>query len=97
MRAATLGATLIGVNNRNLKTLTGRSGNLPASGPAGAADDATLVAESGLRTRADIERLQSAGYQAFLIGETLMRAGRSAGSPGLSCRAWRRADEPGRD
>jgi indole-3-glycerol phosphate synthase len=35
---------------------------------------ATLVAESGLRTRADIERLQGAGYKAFLIGETLMRS-----------------------
>jgi indole-3-glycerol phosphate synthase len=73
-RAAALGATLIGVNNRNLKTLkvdleTGlRLAEL-------APPDATLVAESGLRTRADIERLQSAGYKAFLIGETLMRSG----------------------
>ena len=32
------------------------------------------MAESGLRTREDIERLQAAGYKAFLIGETLMRA-----------------------
>jgi len=37
--------------------------------------NAMLVAESGLRTRADIARLQSAGYKAFLIGETLMRSG----------------------
>jgi indole-3-glycerol phosphate synthase len=35
---------------------------------------ATMVAESGIRTRADVARLQSAGYKAFLIGETLMRA-----------------------
>lgn len=73
-RAASLGATLIGVNNRNLKTLKTdleTSLRLAALAPA----DATLVAESGLRTRADIERLQSAGYRAFLIGETLMRAG----------------------
>jgi len=73
-RASALGATLIGVNNRNLKTLkvdleTGlRLAELAPS-------NATLVAESGLRTRADIERLQSAGYKAFLIGETLMRSG----------------------
>lgn len=73
-RAASLGATLIGVNNRNLKTLKTdleTSVRLAALAPA----DATLVAESGLRTRADIERLQTAGYRAFLIGETLMRAG----------------------
>jgi indole-3-glycerol phosphate synthase len=31
------------------------------------------VAESGIRTREDIARLRAAGYQAFLIGETLMR------------------------
>lgn len=73
-RAAALGAKLIGVNNRNLKTLKvdlQTSLRLAALAPA----DSTLVAESGLRTRADIERLQSVGYQAFLIGETLMRAG----------------------
>lgn len=73
-RAAALGAELIGVNNRNLKTLKvdlETSLRLAELAPAGA----TLVSESGLRTRADIERLQSAGYKAFLIGETLMRAG----------------------
>ncbi len=69
-----LGATLIGVNNRNLKTLKvdlETSLRLAEVAPS----NATLVAESGLRTRADIERLQSAGYKAFLIGETLMRSG----------------------
>jgi indole-3-glycerol phosphate synthase len=72
-RAAALGARLIGVNNRNLKTLKvdlETSLRLAELAPP----DATLVAESGLRTRADIARLQSAGYRAFLIGETLMRA-----------------------
>jgi indole-3-glycerol phosphate synthase len=73
-RAAALGAQLIGVNNRNLKTLKvdlETSLRLAELAPSGA----TLVAESGLRTRADIERLQAAGYKAFLIGETLMRSG----------------------
>jgi indole-3-glycerol phosphate synthase len=73
-RASALGATLIGVNNRNLKTLKvdlETSLRLSELAPS----NATLVAESGLRTRADIERLQSAGYKAFLIGETLMRSG----------------------
>jgi len=72
-RAASIGARLIGVNNRNLKTLQvdlETSLRLAELAPP----DATLVAESGLRTRADIERLQAAGYRAFLIGETLMRA-----------------------
>ena len=72
-RAAAIGARLIGVNNRNLKTLQvdlETSLRLAELAPP----DATLVAESGLRTRADIERLQTAGYRAFLIGETLMRA-----------------------
>jgi indole-3-glycerol phosphate synthase len=74
LRAAALGAKLIGVNNRNLKTLKvdlDTSLRLAELAPP----DATLVAESGIRTRADIERLQTAGYQAFLIGETLMRSG----------------------
>ena len=72
-RAAVLGARLIGVNNRNLKTLKvdlETSLRLAELAPP----DATMVAESGLRTREDIERLQAVGYRAFLIGETLMRA-----------------------
>ena len=72
-RAASLGARLIGVNNRNLKTLQVDLETSLHLAPL-APPDAVLVAESGLRTRADIERLQSAGYQAFLIGETLMRS-----------------------
>jgi indole-3-glycerol phosphate synthase len=73
-RAAALGATLLGVNNRNLKTLKvdlETSLRLAELAPP----NATMVAESGLRTRADIERLQANGYRAFLIGETLMRSG----------------------
>jgi indole-3-glycerol phosphate synthase len=65
---------LIGINNRNLKTLQvdlETSLRLAELAPA----NVTLVAESGLRTRADIVRLQAVGYRAFLIGETLMRAG----------------------
>jgi indole-3-glycerol phosphate synthase len=73
-RAVVLGAELIGINNRNLKTLKvdlNTSLQLAELAPA----NATLVAESGLRIRGDIERLQAAGYKAFLIGETLMRSG----------------------
>ena len=67
------GARLIGINNRNLRTFETRlehTLDLIASLPR----DVCLVSESGIRTRADIERLQTAGVRAVLIGETLMRA-----------------------
>ena len=71
--AADIGATLIGVNNRDLKTFEVSldvSRRLVAWAPAGA----VLVAESGIRTREDIEELSGLGYRGFLIGETLMRS-----------------------
>jgi indole-3-glycerol phosphate synthase len=72
-RAADLRAELIGINNRDLTTLKvdiNRTHELLADVPAGT----TVVAESGLRTRADLERLADAGVDAVLIGEALMRA-----------------------
>ncbi len=72
-RAARAGATVIGVNNRNLRTLAvdvEASHRLAARMPPGAIG----VAESGLRSSADLVRLGAAGYPAFLIGETLMTA-----------------------
>jgi indole-3-glycerol phosphate synthase len=67
------GARLVGINNRDLRTFQTRlehTLDLIASLPA----DVCLVSESGIRTRADIERLQAAGVRAVLIGETFMRA-----------------------
>jgi indole-3-glycerol phosphate synthase len=67
------GARLIGINNRNLHTFQTRlehTLDLIPSLPS----DVCLVSESGIRTRADIERLQAAGVRAVLIGETFMRA-----------------------
>ena len=67
------GARLIGINNRNLRTFETRlehTLDLMASLPK----HVCLVSESGVHTRADIERLQAAGVRAVLIGETLMRA-----------------------
>lgn len=64
---------LLGVNNRNLRTFVttlDTSVQLAAHLPAGL----TLVSESGIRSRADIEFLKQAGFHAFLIGEELMRA-----------------------
>jgi indole-3-glycerol phosphate synthase/phosphoribosylanthranilate isomerase len=75
-RAVALGAPLIGINNRDLKTLTvdlAVTERLSRLVPA----DRVLVAESGIATRADVERL--APYaDAFLVGTALMRAARPA-------------------
>jgi indole-3-glycerol phosphate synthase len=70
-RAIDGGARIVGVNNRNLRTLAvdvGASDRLAAKMPAGVIG----VSESGLQTRADLERLAAAGYRAFLIGERFM-------------------------
>jgi indole-3-glycerol phosphate synthase len=67
------GARLIGINNRDLRTFQTRlehTLDLIAALPA----DVCLVSESGIRSRGDIERLQTAGVRAVLIGETFMRA-----------------------
>lgn len=73
--ALDVGCELIGVNTRDLKTFEVDPETafrlaelLPKS--------TTRVAESGIRSGEDIARLRAAGYQAFLIGETLMRAER---------------------
>ena len=71
-RALALGAELIGINNRDLKTFVTDVGvtlGLAPRIPAGK----LAVAESGLSTRADLDRLAAAGVTTVLIGETLMR------------------------
>jgi len=63
---------LLGVNNRNLRTfvtMLDTSFRLAADLPK----EVTLVSESGIRTREDIERLRAAGFHAVLIGEELMK------------------------
>ncbi|HYI14591.1 MAG TPA: indole-3-glycerol phosphate synthase TrpC [Thermomicrobiales bacterium] len=68
-----IGASLIGVNNRDLRSFNvdlATSERLAAEVP----DGITLVGESGIRTRDDVERLRQAGVHAVLVGETLMRA-----------------------
>jgi indole-3-glycerol phosphate synthase len=70
-RAVDAGATLIGVNNRNLRTLAvdlGVSARVAAALPPGV----TAVSESGVGSAADVARLRDLGYHAFLIGERLM-------------------------
>jgi len=65
------GATLIGINNRDLhsfETDLEHTLRLRDRIP----DECVLVSESGIRTRADVERLAAAGVDAILVGETLM-------------------------
>lgn len=71
-RTLAAGCTLAGVNNRDLATFTtdlDLSIRLASTVP----DEVTLVAESGIRTAADVDRLGAAGFDAILVGESLMR------------------------
>jgi indole-3-glycerol phosphate synthase len=70
-RAVDSGARMVGVNNRNLRTLAvdvEASFRLIVRIPRGV----VAVSESGLQSRGDLERLSGAGYRAFLIGERFM-------------------------
>ena len=71
-KAGSVPAALLGINNRNLSTFVtdlGVTERLAPLVPAGR----LVVAESGIETIADIQRLKKAGASAFLIGESLMR------------------------
>ena len=75
------GAQIVGVNNRNLRTLeidVAASETLAARMPRGI----VTVSESGLKAAADLVRLRQLGYDAFLIGERFM----TAGDPGQALR-----------
>jgi indole-3-glycerol phosphate synthase len=80
-RAAYLGFDLIGVNNRDLRSFQVNVENALSFRDEFPAD-AVRVAESGIDDAATIARLREAGYDAFLVGETLMRAP----SPGQALR-----------
>jgi len=73
-RVVDSGARWVGINNRDLRTFVTRLEHtldllpqLPAN--------VCVISESGIRTRADVVRLEAAGVKAILVGETLMRAG----------------------
>jgi indole-3-glycerol phosphate synthase len=71
-RALAAEAEIIGINNRDLKTFTVDLATTEKL--AKRATGKVLVAESGINTRADVERLERCGAQAILVGESLMRA-----------------------
>jgi len=77
-KAISAGARVIGINNRDLSTFTTNletSIRLTPLLPKGM----TVISESGIRSRGDIERLRTAGVHGFLVGETLMAARDIAG------------------
>lgn len=78
-RALAVGASLIGANNRDLKTFKvdlATTERLSAKIRATAnGREKLLVAESGINTRNDVRRLKQAGADAILVGESLMRGG----------------------
>ena len=82
-RAAALGATLVGINNRDLATFRvslETTDRLAARAPAGA----LLVAESGIRSAADVRRMLRAGAHAVLVGEAFMERP----DPGAALAEW---------
>jgi indole-3-glycerol phosphate synthase len=72
-RAVAVGAPIIGINNRDLDTLTidlGTTRSLAEDVPAGR----VLVSESGITSRDDVEQLAASGIHAILVGQTLMQS-----------------------
>jgi indole-3-glycerol phosphate synthase len=72
-RVLDAGARLVGINNRDLRSFKTRLEHTLDLVPQ-VPKDCCLVSESGIKTRADVLRLQAAGVHAVLVGETLMAA-----------------------
>lgn len=72
-RVLEAGATLVGINNRDLRSFVTDLGHTLRLRPE-IPPHCAVVAESGIRARADVETLAAAGVQAILVGESLMRA-----------------------
>lgn len=71
-RAIEAGARIVGVNNRDLRDFSVHLETSERLAPL-IPDKCLRVAESGIRNRADVERLEVAGFDAFLVGESLLR------------------------
>ena len=72
-RALSLEPEMIGINNRNLKTMAVDLATTEELAPAASTDDRLVVCESGLSTPADLARMAAIGVTTFLIGESFMR------------------------
>jgi len=72
-RALAVSPRIVGVNNRNLRDMTVDLANFESMAPA-IPEGVVKVCESGVRTRADVERVAAAGADAILVGEILVRA-----------------------
>ena len=81
--AAGIGATLVGINNRDLRTFTVRLETTERLAPA-APPGALVVAESGIRSPADLRRMVAAGARAVLVGEAFMERP----DPGAALAEW---------
>ncbi|CEG96190.1 indole-3-glycerol phosphate synthase TrpC [Propionibacterium freudenreichii] len=90
-RAALLKPELVGVNNRNLKTLDVDLAQFERLAPL-APHDAIVVAESGIRDAADVQRVRAAGADVVLVGEALV----TSGNPREAVQTMIEATRPGR-
>lgn len=72
--AVAAGATLIGINNRDLRDFSVDLLTTEYLAPF-VPDDALLISESGIATQQDVQRVRAAGARGVLVGETLMRSG----------------------
>lgn len=72
--ALAAGARVVGVNNRDLATFTTSLEVTERLARHACGNGVTVVAESGIETRADIERLERTGVRVFLVGEALVRS-----------------------
>ena len=86
-RALSIGAKLIGINNRDLRTFEVDLGTTERLAARLDESDVALIAESGIKDVADVARLERAGAAGFLVGESLMRQP----DPGEALRALRRS------
>ena len=78
-KAIASGAPLVGINNRDLTTFEVSLATTERLAPRVRDAGRVLVAESGIRTAADVSRLLSCGCDAILVGEGLLRSGNAAG------------------
>ena len=77
-RALDAGCDLIGVNTRDLRTFKVDLETASSAWRRSFLPSVVRVAESGIHSAEDVARLRAAGYDAFLVGESLMRAERRA-------------------